>query len=92
MIASSDALEWVSDLGSGRGGVWLRKAGFGRRLGGEFSGSSRLGLLGPSSFNYIPSKMIHQAWLPDDGLVFITVDSAWDINWVDGPPAPPKEP
>ena len=48
--------------------------------------------LGPSSFNYIPSKMIHQAWLPDDGLVFITVDSAWDINWVDGPPAPPKKP
>ncbi len=45
--------------------------------------------LGPGSFNYIPKKMIHQAWLPDDGLVFITVDAAWDINWVDGPPQPP---
>src|SRR5713226_5275475 len=44
--------------------------------------------LGPGSFNYIPKKMIHQAWLPDDGLVFITVDGAWDINWVDGPPQP----
>ncbi len=47
--------------------------------------------LGPGSFNYIPKKMIHQAWLPDDGLVFITVDSAWDVNWVDGPPQPAKK-
>lgn len=45
-------------------------------------------VLGPGSFNYIPSKMIHQAWLPDDGLVFITVDAPWDINWVEGPPGP----
>ncbi len=44
---------------------------------------------GPGAFNYIPSKMIHQAWLPDDGLVFITVDGAWDVNWVEGPPQPP---
>ena len=48
--------------------------------------------LGPGSFNFIPSKMVHQAWLPDDGLVMITVDSAWDLNWVDGPPSPPKKP
>ena len=48
--------------------------------------------LGPGSFNYIASKMIHQAWLPDNGLVFITVDSGWDVNWVDGPPQPPKKP
>lgn len=47
--------------------------------------------LGPGSFNYIPSKMVHQAWLPDDGLVLITVDAAWDLNWVDGPPPPPKK-
>jgi quercetin dioxygenase-like cupin family protein len=46
--------------------------------------------LGPGGFNYIPSKMVHQAWLPANGLVFITVDSAWDINWVDGPPKHPK--
>ena len=48
-------------------------------------------VLGPGSFNYIPRKMIHQAWLPDGGLVFITVDSAWDINWVDGPPRAPAK-
>ena len=48
--------------------------------------------LAPSSFNYIPRKMIHQAWLPDDSMVFITVDGAWDVNWVDGPPQPPKKP
>ena len=42
--------------------------------------------LGPGSFNYIPSKMIHQAWTSAGHVVFITVDSAWDINWVEGPP------
>lgn len=46
--------------------------------------------LGPGGFNYIPARMIHQAWVPDDGLVLITVDAAWDINWVDGPPPPPQ--
>ena len=48
--------------------------------------------LGPGSFNYIPSRMVHQAQLPPGGLVFITVDGAWDINWVDGPPQPKKKP
>jgi len=43
-------------------------------------------VLGPGSFNYIPAKMVHQAWLPDGGLVLITVDGAWDINWVAGGP------
>ncbi len=48
--------------------------------------------LGPGSFNYIPSRMIHQAWTKpeEDVLVFITVDAAWDIHWVDGPPQAPK--
>ena len=46
--------------------------------------------LGVSSFNYVPSKMPHEAWTrPDEGtLLFITVDAAWDINWVGGPPRP----
>lgn len=44
-------------------------------------------VLGPGSFNYIPARMVHQAWLPDGGLVLITVDAAWDINWVQGPPS-----
>jgi len=43
--------------------------------------------LGPGGFNYIPAKMRHQAWASNDSLVFITVDSAWDINWVNGPPS-----
>jgi quercetin dioxygenase-like cupin family protein len=42
--------------------------------------------LGPGGFNYIPAKMRHQAWASNDALVFITVDSAWDVNWVSGPP------
>jgi len=48
--------------------------------------------LGPGSFNYIPKRMIHQAWTkPNEGAVlFITVDSAWDVNWVDGPPTAQK--
>ena len=41
--------------------------------------------LGPGSFNYMPSKMTHEAWTkPDEGaLLFITLDGTWDINWVD---------
>lgn len=42
--------------------------------------------LGPGGFNYIPARMQHQAWASNDALVFITVDSAWDVNWVSGPP------
>jgi quercetin dioxygenase-like cupin family protein len=42
--------------------------------------------LGPGGFNYIPAKMRHQAWASNDALVFIMVDSAWDVNWVTGPP------
>jgi quercetin dioxygenase-like cupin family protein len=42
--------------------------------------------LGPGGFNYIPARTHHQAWSSDDALVFITVDAAWDVNWVDGPP------
>ena len=42
--------------------------------------------LGPGSFNYMPAKMIHEAWLPAGSLTFITVDGAWDVNWVEGPP------
>jgi len=43
--------------------------------------------LGPVSFNYMPSKMVHQAWTkPDEGaLLFITVDGPWDLNLMNGP-------
>jgi mannose-6-phosphate isomerase-like protein (cupin superfamily) len=42
--------------------------------------------LGPGGFNYLPARMHHQAWSSDGALVFITVDSGWDVNWVNGPP------
>jgi mannose-6-phosphate isomerase-like protein (cupin superfamily) len=46
--------------------------------------------LGPGSFNYVPSKMPHEAWTntEEGALLFITVDRAWDINWVGGAPKP----
>ncbi|MDQ6892632.1 MAG: cupin domain-containing protein [Acidobacteriota bacterium] len=46
--------------------------------------------LASGSFNYVPSKMPHEAWTkPQEGaLLFITVDGAWDIQWVGGPPKP----
>jgi len=42
--------------------------------------------IGPGGFNFMPAKMVHEAWLPANSLTFITVDSAWDVNWVEGPP------
>jgi quercetin dioxygenase-like cupin family protein len=51
-----------------------------------FEHEGRRQQLGPGGFNYIPAKMRHQAWASEDALVFITVDAAWDVNWVSGPP------
>jgi mannose-6-phosphate isomerase-like protein (cupin superfamily) len=42
--------------------------------------------LSPGGFNYMPAKMVHEAWLPADSLTFITVDGPWDVNWVEGAP------
>jgi quercetin dioxygenase-like cupin family protein len=44
--------------------------------------------LGPGSFNFVPSRMVHEAWTTskEGALLFITVDGGWDINWVNGPP------
>jgi mannose-6-phosphate isomerase-like protein (cupin superfamily) len=42
--------------------------------------------LNPGGFNFMPAKMVHEAWLPANSLTFITVDGAWDLNWVEGPP------
>ena len=46
--------------------------------------------LSPGSFNYMPSKMLHEgSSKPDQGnLLFISVDGPWDIHFVDGPPTP----
>ncbi|MDB6147896.1 MAG: hypothetical protein JWO45_1560, partial [Spartobacteria bacterium] len=46
----------------------------------------RVELAGPGAFNFMPAKMVHEAWLPANSVTFITVDSAWDIHWVEGPP------
>lgn len=51
-----------------------------------FAHSDKREQFGPGGFNYIPAKMKHEAWVGDDSLVFITVDSAWDTHWVSGPP------
>jgi quercetin dioxygenase-like cupin family protein len=47
-------------------------------------------MLRQGSWNFVPSRMVHEAWTtPTEGaLLYITVDSAWDINWADGPPKP----
>jgi mannose-6-phosphate isomerase-like protein (cupin superfamily) len=42
--------------------------------------------IGPGSFNFMPAKMVHEAWLPAGSLTLISVDAAWDVNWVEGPP------
>ena len=46
--------------------------------------------LSAGSFNYTPAAMHHQAWTTskEGTLLFITVDKAWDVNWVGGPPKP----
>ena len=47
-------------------------------------------ILGAGSFNYVPRTMAHEAWTPIDqgAVLFITVDAAWDVNFVNGPPKP----
>jgi quercetin dioxygenase-like cupin family protein len=41
---------------------------------------------GPGSFNFMPAKMVHEAWISANSLTFITVDGPWDVNWTEGPP------
>lgn len=47
-------------------------------------------VLEAGSFNYMPSRMVHEAWTTptEEAVLFITVDVAWDINWVRGTPKP----
>jgi len=45
--------------------------------------------LGPKSSIFLPAKMVHEAWSADEDVVlFVPIDGAWDLNWVDGPPKP----
>jgi mannose-6-phosphate isomerase-like protein (cupin superfamily) len=48
------------------------------------------GALTAGGFNFVPARMHHEAWTtPSQGaLLFITVDAAWDVNWVNGVPKP----
>lgn len=41
----------------------------------------------PGSFNYLPPRVIHQAWTPpdEDCVLFTDVEGPWDVNWVDQP-------
>ena len=42
--------------------------------------------LEPGGFNYMPARMEHEARTTPGPVVFITVDGAWDVNWVEGAP------
>jgi mannose-6-phosphate isomerase-like protein (cupin superfamily) len=41
----------------------------------------------PGTFNFLPARIIHQAWTPPDSdcLLYTDVDTVWDINWIDSP-------
>jgi len=52
-----------------------------------FGHEGKLMHLGPGGFNYMPAKMQHEAWTSDGAVLFITVDGAWDVNWVGNPPS-----
>jgi mannose-6-phosphate isomerase-like protein (cupin superfamily) len=41
---------------------------------------------GPGGFNYMPARMVHEAWVGAGSVTFITVDGPWDVNWVEGAP------
>lgn len=44
--------------------------------------------LSPGSYNYMPSKMIHEGWTnSEEGtLLYVSFDGPFDINYTDGPP------
>jgi mannose-6-phosphate isomerase-like protein (cupin superfamily) len=42
--------------------------------------------LGPGGFNYMPARMVHEAWVAAGAVSLITVDGPWDVNWVEGAP------
>jgi quercetin dioxygenase-like cupin family protein len=49
----------------------------------KHDGSDEKIALNTGSYSYMPAKMIHEAWTGDEGaMFFITVDGAWDLNFV----------
>jgi mannose-6-phosphate isomerase-like protein (cupin superfamily) len=41
---------------------------------------------GPGGFNYMPARMVHEAWVAAGAVALITIDGPWDVNWVEGAP------
>ncbi len=58
-------------------------------LAGTFTAEceGKIAELPEGSFNWIPARVLHRAWLSEGCMLFISVDAAWDLNWVEGPPA-----
>jgi quercetin dioxygenase-like cupin family protein len=49
----------------------------------KHDGSDEKIALNAGSYSYMPAKLIHEAWTGNEGATFfITVDSAWDLNFV----------
>jgi mannose-6-phosphate isomerase-like protein (cupin superfamily) len=44
---------------------------------------------GPGGFNYMPARLVHEAWVGAGSVTFITADGPWDVNWVEGLQLPP---
>jgi mannose-6-phosphate isomerase-like protein (cupin superfamily) len=42
--------------------------------------------LGVGGFNYMPARMVHEAWVTAGSVTFTTVDGPWDVHWVEGAP------
>lgn len=42
--------------------------------------------LGVGDISYIPSECVHQVWLDEGTILFITVEGEWNLSWVEGPP------
>jgi mannose-6-phosphate isomerase-like protein (cupin superfamily) len=45
--------------------------------------------IGPGGFNFMPAKMVHEAWLPASSLTFITVDEGGTSTGSKGRRPPP---
>ena len=47
-------------------------------------GSDKRVELNVGSYAYMPAKMVHEGWTKGEGAMYlVTVDGAWDINWVE---------
>ena len=51
-----------------------------------FESDGKKAEFGPGGFNYMPARMVHEAWIGAGSVTFITVDGPWDVNWVEGAP------